>query len=166
MNEKKIEATYLLNYFQANIEKLNELRNFVLKNKSKINLLGKKEIKNLKHGNLLFVQAIKTIVYGKAIMITNEKNIQEHKKFYSLLVELCEKLNIHINSILINKKIYLTPNNFILFLEKENKITIMPYHLIYFLNTLKSKQYQLLNSTKNKIIYNRVNYVKMIKYII
>lgn len=172
MNEKKIEVIYILNYFQANIEKLNELRYFVTKNKSTISLLGKKEMKNVKKNNFNFFNSIEKLIYGKVIMITSKKKLKEHEEFTTSLVELTLKLNLHINAIFINKEIYLNLNSFLSFLNQyqningiREKIT-MPYQIVYFFNFLKNKQMNLINSIKKTSITNFNSYNKLIKYII
>lgn len=170
MNEKKIEVIYILNYFQANIEKLNELRSFVTKNKSVINLLGKKEILELKKKNNQFYLFLQKLIYGKTIMITTIKEINECTQFTNQLIELSNKLNLHINATVINKEIYLGINNFLFFLHKKEKnidsYINTPYQLLYFFNLLKNKQKSLFNSIKKNNITNLSSYKNVIKYIL
>lgn len=170
MNEKKIEVIYILNYFQANIEKLNQLRSFVTKNKSIINLLGKKEIIELKKNNNSFSYFLEKLIYGKAIIISSTKKINECQHFTNQLIEIANKLNLHINSIIINKETYLTLHNFLLFLnnkkENSNNYLNTPYQLLYFFNILKTKQKNLLNSIKKNSITNLNSYKNIIKYIV
>jgi enoyl-[acyl-carrier-protein] reductase (NADH) len=161
-----IHLKYVISYFQANIEKLNLLRNFIHEKKGNISLFTKKNKKIISKNEK--VKKYNDLIYGKSIIMTIcFKTTQEIKEFHSLLSEICIKLQFFIHSIVINENVFLNSNHLNLLLNvcKNEKNIIHPYSFVYFLNILKLKQINYFKNLNKKRI-PEIGSLKIIKYII